>query len=68
MKNIIRKFEDLFIDVTFAEDREYAAIQDMAERLENIFVAVAFAEEGDNENTVIRRKPGKIITLKLATV
>jgi len=67
MKKITGKFEDLFIDITFAEDRGYEAIRGIAERLENIFVAIAFAEEGENENTVIRRKPGKIITLKQAT-
>lgn len=49
MKKIPRKFEDLFIDITFAEDRGYEVIRGIAERLENIFVAIAFAEEGEAE-------------------
>ncbi len=68
MKKITRKIEDLFIDVTFAEDREYMAMRGIEGSLEDMFVAIAFAEEGETKDIKRPRKPVKAITLKPATV
>ncbi len=68
MKKITRKIEDLFIDVTFAEDREYMAMRGIEGSLEDMFVAIAFAEEGETKDIKRPRKPVKAITLNPATV
>ncbi len=48
MKEIARRLEELFFNITFAEDREFSsareALNRIAQKMEDTFTAVAFAE------------------------
>ncbi|HWR58532.1 MAG TPA: hypothetical protein VN328_06560 [Thermodesulfovibrionales bacterium] len=51
MKKLTQKLEDLFVNITFAEDREFASIRvaskNLQQNIEDTFTAAAFAEEGE---------------------
>jgi phenylalanyl-tRNA synthetase alpha subunit len=54
MKRIAKRLEDLFINITFAEEREFSnarnAVRRLAEKIEDTFTAIAFAEAGEFES------------------
>ena len=51
MTQLARKLEELFVDITFAEDRIFNPAQEglsrIAQKIEDIFTAIAFAESGE---------------------
>ncbi len=51
MKKATGQIEELFINITFAEDREFASIKDdlknIEDKLDNTFTAITFAEAGE---------------------
>jgi enoyl-[acyl-carrier-protein] reductase (NADH) len=53
MNKIARRLEDLFTEMTFAEDRQMNtagdAVKKAAQRIEDIFTVIAFAEAGEFE-------------------
>jgi hypothetical protein len=53
MTKLARKPEELFVDMTFAEDRAFNPAQEapskVAQKIEDIFTAIAFAEAGEFE-------------------
>jgi hypothetical protein len=50
MTKLARKLEELFVDMTFAEDRAFnpaqEALSKVAQKIEDTFTAIAFAEAG----------------------
>jgi hypothetical protein len=56
MTKLAKKMEELFIDITFAEDREIKSareyIEKVSQALEDDFTAIAFAEAGEFEIAV----------------
>ena len=73
MKRLTGKLEDLFISITFAEEREFASIREALTRtwqkIEDTQTAIAFAEAGEIETTAgcvsrggKRPKPGRIVS------
>jgi hypothetical protein len=53
MKTLTKKLEELFIEITFAEDREFKTVREalktVAQKIEDTLTAVAFAEAGEFE-------------------
>ncbi len=53
MKKLARQVEDLFLDITFAEEREFRsareALRKFEQKIEDTFTAIAFAEAGEFE-------------------
>ncbi|MFZ2198876.1 MAG: hypothetical protein WAV13_14145 [Thermodesulfovibrionales bacterium] len=53
MTKLARKVEELFVDITFAEDRIFnpaqEALNKVAQKIEDTFTAIAFAEAGEFE-------------------
>ncbi len=53
MKKLTGKLEDLFVNITFAEEREFnaarEALKKTSQKIEDTFTAVAFAEAGESE-------------------
>lgn len=53
MKQLARRLEELFIDITFAEDREFDSVKRASSKVavgsEDTFTAIAFAESGEFE-------------------
>jgi hypothetical protein len=53
MTKLARKIEELFVDITFAEDRIFNPAQEglnkVAQKIEDTFTAIAFAEAGEFE-------------------
>lgn len=51
MTNLARRLEELFTEITFAEDRVFSPVQKVLRRvgqkIENTFTAIAFAEAGE---------------------
>ena len=51
MRKITKRLEELLIDITFAEEREFSpakeALSKIAETIEDTFTAIAFAEAGE---------------------
>jgi len=51
MKRLARRLEELFLDITFAEEREFNSVKEalkkVAKKIEDIFTAIAFAEAGE---------------------
>jgi len=51
MTKLTREMEELFIDITFAEDRIFDPAQEglrrVAEKIEDTFTAIVFAESGE---------------------
>jgi hypothetical protein len=56
MTRLAKKMEELFTDITFAEDREFKSVRELLkkgnEALEDVFTAIAFAEAGEFETAV----------------
>jgi hypothetical protein len=56
MKKLARTLEGLFIDITFAEEREFRSIREalkkFTKKMEDTFTAIAFAEAGEFETAV----------------
>ena len=56
MTKLAKKMEELFIDITFAEDREIKSAREYLEKvshaLEDDFTAIAFAEAGAFDTAV----------------
>ncbi len=53
MKELAKKLEEMFINITFAEEREFRsareALRKFAQKIEDTFTAIAFAEAGEFE-------------------
>lgn len=53
MKKLAKKLEEMFINITFAEDREFDSVKEalkkVAQKTEDTFTAIAFAEAGEFE-------------------
>ncbi len=53
MKKLAKRLKELFIDITFAEDREVDSVKEalkkFAQKIEDTFTAIAFAEAGEFE-------------------
>lgn len=51
MRKRTNRLEELLIDITFAEEREFSpakeALSKIAETIEDTFIAIAFAEAGE---------------------
>lgn len=51
MKNMARRIEEMFVEVTFAEEREIRQLKNISDRftewIDNHFTAVTFAEVGE---------------------
>ena len=56
MTKLAKKMEELFTDITFAQDREPKSVSEYLEKvsqaLENVFTAITFAEAGEFETAV----------------
>ncbi len=56
MTRLAKRMEELFTDITFAEDREFKSarkfLNKSSQALENVFTAIAFAEVGEFETAV----------------
>lgn len=50
MTNIARKLEELFTEITFAEDRVFSparkALRKIGQKIDDIFIAITFGEVG----------------------
>lgn len=65
MTKLAKNLEELFVDITFAEDRafnsEQEALKKVAEKIEDIFTTIAFAEAGEFETAKgYIKKDGKV--------
>ncbi len=53
MKELAKKLEEMFINIAFAEEREFRsareALRKFAQKIEDTFTAIAFAEAGEFE-------------------
>ncbi len=53
MTNLTWELEELFINITFAEEREFCAAREafkkVGQKIEDTFTAIAFAEAGEFE-------------------
>jgi len=56
MTKLARKLEELFVDITFAENRIFnpsqEALNKVAQKIEDIFTAIVFAEAGEFETAM----------------
>jgi hypothetical protein len=56
MTKIAKRLEEIFINITFAEDREFDSVKRafkiIGQKVEDTFAAIAFAEAGEFEAAV----------------